>query len=643
MSVPRHIFLTMNLTKVYLVLILFCLPALGFTQTVRSIDGSFNNSLNPDWGAEGTELFQLTEPRFSDGISAMNGEDRPNPRLISNTLFSQEDNIFDDNNLSDFIWVFGQFIDHELVFIENNPEEPLAITIPDGDLDFIPGGLPIFMSRSHALEGSGTSTDNERTYRNDLTAYIDASAVYGSTESRAHWLRSFEGGKLKVSDGDLLPWNTLTGEFNDPTDNEAPFMDDAVGIGPKHFIAGDVRANENPLLATIHTLFVREHNRLADEISADNPSLEDEEIYQVARRKVGAYLQSIVYNEWLPAMGVNIAPYGGYRDDINAQISNVFSASAFRMGHTLINSNIMRLDEDGDIIPSGDITLRDAFFNPIVIPLVGGIDPYVRGMAAQVQQELDCKVIDDVRNFLFGLPGQGGLDLAAININRGRERGLGDFNSIREDIGLPRLQSISELTSNAEDVALLQDLYGSVDEIDSWVGMLAEDHMPDAMFGNTIMAIMVDQFQRLRDGDKFYYLNDPALSEAEKLEITNTTFRDVIMRNSGVDVMQDNVFTAVDPIDLIVGPVIEQTDLNAVLYPNPSLNNVFVKVHAVEDYTVDLLLFDVQGRMISEADVALREGDNIIDLSTQILAESGIYNVILRRGEQKTVLRLFRP
>jgi len=264
-------------------------------------------------------------------------------------------------------------------------------------------------------------------------------------------------------------------------------------------------------------------------------------------------------------------------------------------------------------------------------------------MAAQVQQELDCKVIDDVRNFLFGLPGQGGLDLAAININRGRERGLGDFNSIREDIGLPRLQSISELTSNAEDVALLQDLYGSVDEIDSWVGMLAEDHMPDAMFGNTIMAIMVDQFQRLRDGDKFYYLNDPALSEAEKLEITNTTFRDVIMRNSGVDVMQDNVFTAVDPIDLIVGPVIEQTDLNAVLYPNPSLNNVFVKVHAVEDYTVDLLLFDVQGRMISEADVALREGDNIIDLSTQILAESGIYNVILRRGEQKTVLRLFRP
>jgi len=633
----------MKLRIAYCFSFLICLQVIGLSQTVRSIDGSFNNPLNPDWGAEGTELFQVTEPRFSDGIAAMNGEDRPNPRQISNRLFSQVDNIFDDNRRSDYIWVFGQFIDHELVIIENNIDEPLAITIPEGDEVFAPGGLPIFMFRSHAFEGSGTSTDNVRTYRNDLTAYIDASAVYGSTESRAHWLRTLEDGKLKVSEGDLLPWNTLTGEFNDPTDSNAPFMDDAVGIGPKHFVAGDVRANENPLLATIHTLFVREHNRLADEISAVNPALDDEEIYQTARRKVGAYLQSIVYNEWLPAMGVNLAPYAGYRDDVNAQISNVFSAAAFRMGHTLINSNIMRLGEEGDIIASGDITLRDAFFNPVVIPLVGGIDPYVRGMAAQVQQELDCKVIDDVRNFLFGLPGQGGLDLAAININRGRERGLGDYNTIREDIGLPRLQSLSELSANQEDLAALQELYGTVDQIDAWVGMLAEDHMPNAMFGNTIMAIMEDQFQRLRDGDRFFYLNDPVLSVEEKTEISNTTFRDIIMRNTGIEVMQDNVFIATDPIDLIQGPELEPTDLNAVLYPNPSLNNVFIKVFAEEDYTVDLILFDVQGRVISQANIALLEGDNIIDLGHQDLGESGIYNVILSRGDQKTALRLFRP
>ena len=633
----------MKLKNICFFIIFLLLPILSFTQTVRTIDGTLNNALHPEWGAEGSELFRLTSPSFSDGISAMTGDDRPNPRLISNRLFSQPENIFDDNRLSDFIWVFGQFIDHEIILVDNDHEEPLAITIPEDDEVFIPGGVPIFMFRSLALEGTGTSLDNVRTYRNDLTAYIDASAVYGSSVSRANWLRSYEDGKLKVSQGDLLPWNTITGEFNDATDPRAPFMDDAVGIGPKHFIAGDVRANENPLLATIHTLFVREHNRLATEIAAENPDFNDEEIYQAARRKVGAYLQSIVYNEWLPAMGVNVAPYGGYREEVNAQISNVFSAAAFRMGHTLINSNIMRLDAEGQTIASGDITLRDAFFNPVVIPLVGGIEPYVRGMAAQVQQELDCKVIDDVRNFLFGLPGQGGLDLAAININRGRERGLGDYNTIREDIGLPRLQSLSEISSNVDDIAVLEDLYGSVDRLDAWVGKLAEDHMPSSMFGNTIMAIMADQFQRLRDGDKFFYLNDTALSEEDKVEITNTTFRDIIMRNTGIDVMQDNVFTAMDPSDLIQGPDIELTDLNAVLYPNPSINNVFVKIYAEEDYDIDLSLFDDLGRLMSQTDVSLTEGENIIDLDIQNLGEGGMYNVILRRDDQKTVLRLIRP
>lgn len=628
---------------IYFFTLVLLFPGLGFSQDIRTIDGVQNNSSNPEWGAEGTELFQLTAPRFSDGISTVNGADRPNPRAISNRLFAQVDNIFDDKRLSDYVWVFGQFIDHEIILVENNHEEPLSISIPADDEVFIPGGVPIFMFRSVAFDGSGTSSDNVRTYRNDLTAYIDASTVYGSTESREHWLRSFIDGKLKVSEGNLLPWNTLTGEFNDPTDSDAPFMDDAVGVGPKHFIAGDVRANENPLLATIHTLFVREHNRLATEIAAEHPDFDDEEIYQDARRRVGAYLQSIVYNEWLPAMGVNLAPYAGYREEVNAQISNVFSAAAFRMGHTLINSNIMRLDEEGAVLASGDITLRDAFFNPIVIPLAGGIDPYIRGMAAQVQQELDCKVIDDVRNFLFGLPGQGGLDLAAININRGRERGLGDYNSIREDIGLPRLQSLSELTSNAEDIAVLQDLYGSVDQIDAWVGMLAEDHMPEAMFGNTIMAIMEDQFQRLRDGDRFFYLNDEAFSDEEKLEITNTSFRDLIMRNTGIDVMQDNVFTAVDPQDLIDGPDIEQIDLNAVIYPNPSLDNAFVKVYAEQNSDIELSMFDAQGKLLSKTSITLGEGDNIIDLDVQDLGQSGVYHVILTRGDQQSALRLFRP
>ncbi len=150
--------------------------------------------------------------------------------------------------------------------------------------------------------------------------------------------------------------------------------------------------------------------------------------------------------------------------------------------------------------------------------------------------------------FFFGPPqaGLGGLDLAAININRGRERGLPDFNTIRQDFGLSAYTTFSEINENPDDMATMETLYGDINNIDPWVGMLAEDHMPNALFGETIMKIMEEQFFALREGDRFYYENDPVLSQIEKEDIRNTTFRDIIMRNTGITVMQMNVFEAMD-------------------------------------------------------------------------------------------------
>ena len=131
-------------------------------------------------------------------------------------------------------------------------------------------------------------------------------------------------------------------------------------------------------------------------------------------------------------------------------------------------------------------------------------------MGTQVQQELDCKVIDDVRNFLFGIPGAGGLDLASINIARGRERGLPDYNTIRSDFGLPKVSSFVDICEDNEVNQLLEELYESVDNVDPWVGLLAEDHMSNTIFGETVMNIVEKQFRALRDGDRFYFENDDA-------------------------------------------------------------------------------------------------------------------------------------
>ncbi len=531
----------------------------AFGQENRTIDGSDNNLLNPDWGAAHTQLKRLTTVSYEDGIESPAGATRPNPRVISNTLFAQDSLLNEPTNLSDFVWAFGQFIDHDISLTGDGNENSL-ISVPTGDPWFDPfgtGASMIFMRRSKKMDGTGTGTANPREHGNEITAWIDGSSVYGSDQERADWLRTFSDGKMKTSTYNLLPWNTFTGNFATPVDWDSPLMDDGVQLSSYHFVAGDPRANENPLLIAFHTVFVREHNRLCDTLKIDHPNWTDEELYQHARKIVGGLIQNVVYTEWLPAMGVDIDPYLGYADTIDPRILNVFSAAAFRLGHTLLNSTILRLDNEGNEIQGGNLQLQEAFFNPqSILFLGGGIDPLFKGMGAQVAQDLDCKVIDDVRNFLFGPPGAGGLDLASININRGRERGLPDFNTARSDFGLTPYASFLELNSDTLIANSMEQLYGDINNIDPWVGLLAENKMPDALFGETIMEIMKLQFGALRDGDRFYFENDNGLSADEILEIKNTTLHDIIMRNTNITLMQPNVFEAI-PHDDICDPNVE--------------------------------------------------------------------------------------
>ena len=534
-------------TNLLLVLGILYLPFLMNAQSsYRSIDGTYNNISVPQLGATHSPMRQATTVGFADGASTPGLVNNPNPRTISNRIFAQNGLVNDPLQLSDFTWVFGQFLDHDITLVGDDHSDPVFINIPSGDQWFDPffqGTAIIPMFRSLPYQDTGDSPNNPRVYGNEITHWIDGSNVYGSNNQRAFWLRTFNEGKLKTSAGDLLPYNTTTGELNDPIDPNAPAMDNAVGAEQYLFVAGDARANENILLISLHTLFVREHNRICDEILAVTPGLSDEIVYQTARKKVGAILQSIVYNEWLPAMGIHLEHYTGYDPTVDPSISNVFSAAAFRMGHTLLNSNIMRIGNDGNVIPEGNVTLQEAFFRPSLIQQ-GGISPLFKGMGVQVEQNLDGKIVDDVRNFLFGPPGAGGLDLAAINIQRGRERGLSDFNTIREDFYLAPYNSFSDVNSDPNILYALEDLYDSVDDIDPWVGMLVEEHMPGALVGETIMQILTEQFRVLRDGDRFYFEDDPLLTTQDIEEIKNTTLADIIKRNTDISLMQDNVFEA---------------------------------------------------------------------------------------------------
>jgi len=507
---------------------------------VRSYDGTGNNLANPEWGSTGEQLLRRSVAAYADGSTAPSGADRPSARLVSNLLAqSPEGGVVNDRDWSAFVYAWGQFLDHDIGLTDTaSPRERFPIDVPTGDAWFDPAGtgtMTISMSRS-AFDPATGNAGSPRQQTNSITAFIDGSQVYGSDAVRAAALREFAGGRLRTSAGGLMPFNTA-GLANA---NDAHRVADT-GL----FLAGDVRANENPELLALHTLFVREHNRIVAEAALRNPALTDEQLYQHARRIVVAELQKITYDEFLPALlgparsgADGLQPYRGYRADVNPGIATEFSTVAFRVGHSMLGDDVEFLAGDGTPVRD-PLSLRDAFFNPTPLSELG-IDPILKYLASVRGQEIDTRVVDDVRNFLFGAPGQGGFDLAALNIQRGRDHGIADYNSIRVAYGLPRVTSFAEITSDATVQQALQQAYGTVDRIDPWVGGLAEKHLPGSSLGATFTRIIVDQFTRLRDGDRLWYQR--SLSADALRGVQATTLADVIRRNTGLTNLQPEAF-----------------------------------------------------------------------------------------------------
>lgn len=500
-------------------------PTSDLPTEVQSIDGTGNNIDNPEFGSTETELLRIAENDYADGISEPAGEDRPSAREISNTLSAADpDGTTSERNLSSFVFAWGQFLDHDITLSlepENEADaESFDIEVPEGDVFFDPfatGNETIHLTRSAIAEGTGTSIDNPAEQVNSITAWVDGSQVYGSDQETSDALREFVGGRLLISDDGLLP------------------TDENGGL-----LAGDIRAAENVVLTSMHALFVREHNRLADEISSANPNLSDEQIFQQARATVIAELQSITYNEYLPALlGENsLSDYSGYDSSVDPGIANEFSTAAFRFGHSTLNEEFRLVGNDGVEVDES-LSLADAFFVPGLLEETD-IDSFLKYASSTLSQEIDLEVVDSLRNFLFGPPGAGGFDLVSLNIQRGRDHGLADYNSTRVAYGLEPVETFADITSNADVAANLESLYGDVNNIDLWVGLMAEDHTADGSLGETATAIIADQFERLRDGDRFYYEN--LLNDREAREIESTTLADIIERNTDLDSLQSNVF-----------------------------------------------------------------------------------------------------
>ena len=490
----------------------------------RSVDGSNNNLADPTMNQTGTDFARVGPANFSDGISAMTPG--PNPRDISNILVAQGDtgedgpHLMDDNGvaLSGMMYAWGQFVDHDLDLEKGGTTTDISITVPAND-EFLPPGSTIPLTRV-AIDPATGVPGHPATAINTITGWLDGSQVYGSDAATAASLRTADG-HMKTSAGNNLPIDPQSGMF----------------------MAGDVRAQENPDLTALQTLFVREHNYQVDQLHNEHPNWSGDKLYEMAKAITTAEMVNITYSEFLPhLLGKDaIDPYHGYDPTVDARITEEFEGAAYRFGHSIVSDEISATSNIGAF--TSEQTLAESFFEDPATFAATGADGLLRHLSGDLANPLDTHLVDGLRNLLVDPPD--GVDLAAINIQRAHDLGLGTLNETRVALKLTPYSSFDQISSDPETVAALEKAYGSVDAIDLWTGGLAEDHVAGSVIGPTFGKIIGDQFTALRDGDQYYFENQGFDTQTLN-EIKGTTLSDLIQRDTDTTAMQSDAFVATE-------------------------------------------------------------------------------------------------
>uniref|UniRef100_A0A8C5LB29 Lactoperoxidase n=1 Tax=Jaculus jaculus TaxID=51337 RepID=A0A8C5LB29_JACJA len=548
----------------------------------RTITGDCNNRKKPALGAANRALARWLPAEYEDGLSLpfgwtpgkkRNGFPVPLAREVSNKIarYLNEEGVLDQNRSLLFMQ-WGQVVDHDLDFAPDTElgssnyskaqcdefcvqgDNCFPIMFPPGDSKVKTQGkcLPFFRAGFVCPTQPYKSLAREQI--NALTSFLDASLVYGPEPSLAGRLRNLSSplGLLavnqEVSDHGLpyLPFVTMK-----PSPCE--FINTTAAV--PCFLAGDSRASEQILLAALHTLFVREHNRLARELKRLNPQWDGEKLYQEARKILGAFMQVITFKDYLPIvlgdeMQKWIPPYQGYNESVDPRISNVFTF-AFRFGHLEVPSTVSRLDENYQPWgPEPKLPLHTVFFNTWRMVKDGGIDPLVRGLLATKAKLMtqNAMMTGELRNKLFQQTHTiHGFDLASINIQRSRDHGQPGYNAWRGFCGLSQPQTVEELSTvlrNKELAKKLLGLYGTPDSIDIWIGATAEPLVARGRVGPLLACLLGQQFQRIRDGDRFWWENPGVFTEKQRESLRKMSFSRLVCDNTHITKVPLNPFQA---------------------------------------------------------------------------------------------------
>ncbi|PIO73714.1 heme peroxidase [Teladorsagia circumcincta] len=380
----------------------------------------------------------------------------------------------------------GQVVAYEIVGSTQTscPLEIMKIPVPPGDpvYDIDGTGTEIPFTRAKYDKESGQGFNSPREQVNERTAWIDGSFVYSVMEAWVATMRSFQNGTLREG--------------------------------------------------------------TQKRIQKQNPTWTDEELFQAARRWLIATLQKIIFYDFLPALiNEDVKPYTKYMPHVPPGISHAFAAAAFRFPHSIVPpAMILRKNVDGcefrdEVGGFPALRLCQNWWNAQDIVQEYTVDEIILGMASQVSEADDIVVVEDLRDFIFGPMHFTRLDVVASSIMRGRDNGLPSYNALRKTYNLPakEWETINPklYQTNKTMFDKLAKLYGSIDYLDAYVGgMLEVDNGP----GDLFKAIIKDQFERLRDSDRFWFENkqNGLFTDEEIKQIHKITLRDIIRDTTAI-------------------------------------------------------------------------------------------------------------
>ncbi|XP_019712537.1 eosinophil peroxidase isoform X2 [Hippocampus comes] len=579
-------------------------------ERYRSITGHCNNREHPRRGSANIPYSRWLPPEYEDTWGRPRGWDPhhtyhnfslPPVRLVSQeVLFTHNDNISPDSTLSHLLVEWGQWIDHDVVLTPQSPstvafrsgadctqtcsqDSPcFPIEIPPSDPRYgIQSCMPFFRSAPSCVDGVGPPLHREQL--NAITSFVDASMVYGSSDSQALELRDHSSplGSMACnsqhSDGELaylpfLPRQQAHLDPCGPREGSTP-QSNATSC----FQAGDSRANEHLGMVVLHTLFLREHNRLVKELHDLNPHWSPNTLYQEARKIVGAIHQILTWEHYLPrvlgekAMSRQMPPYKSYDPDVDPSVANIFATAAFRFAHVTVQPTVTRLGPGyaaNSQHPS--LPLHHSLFASWRVVQEGGIDPVLRGLLRSPAklQTPGQMMVEELTEHLFQAHGGMPLDLGALNLQRGRDHGLPGYSAWRRFCGLsvPNTTSkLADILGNANLAHKFQQLYGTPHNIDVWVGAISEPPLAGGRVGPLLSCLLARQFRALRDGDRFWWERKGVFTSAQRTRLHTISLSRIICDNSHITHVPDDPFSHTEKPDAMLpcsGPLIPVLDLS---------------------------------------------------------------------------------